>query len=158
METFSIPSSPTKFNNVQITAVRLVVANGVAWGVLPLAITNIQVSQTGYVAAYGMGDTIEAAKNEALEGLQLFIELNKPENIPSILKGEYEIVYKIDVQSMLEYYKGVFTNAAFERITGISQAQISHYATGLKKPRPAQAKKIESALHRLGSELMAIEL
>jgi len=28
----------------------------------------------------------------------------------------------------------------------------------LKKPRPAQAKKIESALHKLGSELMAIEL
>lgn len=93
------------------------------------------------VAAYGMGDTIEAAKKEAVEGLKLFIELNKPENIPSILKGEYEIVFKIDVQSLLEYYKGIFTNAAFERITGISQAQISHYSTGLKKPRPAQAKK-----------------
>ena len=110
------------------------------------------------VAAYGMGDTIEAAKKEAIDGLKLFMELNKPENIPSVLKGEYEIVFQMDVQSLLEYYKGVFTNAAFERITGISQAQISHYATGLKKPRPVQKEKIKTALHRLGSELLAIEL
>ena len=110
------------------------------------------------VAAYGMGETVEAAKKEALEGLQLFIENNQPEKIPSVLKGKYEIVFQMDVQSLLEYYKGVFTNAAFERITGISQAQISHYATGLKKPRVNQVKKIETALHKLGSELMSIEL
>jgi len=54
METFSVPSPPTKFNNFQITAVRLIVANGVLWGVLPLAITNIQVSQTGYGAVFAL--------------------------------------------------------------------------------------------------------
>jgi len=41
---------------------------------------------------------------------------NKPENIPDILKGDYEIVYKFDVQSFLEYYRGIFTPAALERI------------------------------------------
>jgi hypothetical protein len=58
----------------------------------------------------------------------------------------------------LDYYKGIFTNAALERITGINQKQIQHYASGLKKPRPAQVKKIESALHNLGAELMSVEL
>jgi hypothetical protein len=29
---------------------------------------------------------------------------------------------------------------------------------GLKKPRPAQRKKIETALHRLGEELIAVKL
>ena len=68
------------------------------------------------------------------------------------------LFFKFDTESLLEYYKGIFTNAAFERLTGINQMQISHYATGLKKPRKAQAKRIEAALHKLGKELVAIEL
>jgi predicted RNase H-like HicB family nuclease len=107
---------------------------------------------------WGMGDTVQEAKESALEGLSLFLEYNTPENIPKELKGDYEIVFKFDTESFLKYYKGIFTNAAFERITGINQRQIQHYSTGLKKPRPAQRKKIEAALHQLGSELLAIEL
>jgi len=68
------------------------------------------------------------------------------------------LVYKFDTQSFLNYYKGIFTNAALERITGINQKQLQHYATGLRTPRPLQAKKIETALHKLGAELMAVEL
>ena len=49
-------------------------------------------------------------------------------------------------------------NPAFEKITGINQKLIHHYATGLKKPREAQRKKIEEGLHALGRELLSIEL
>lgn len=107
---------------------------------------------------YGGGDTVEEAKQSAVEGIRLLKKYNTPENIPKALKGDYEIVYKFDVESFLNYYKGIFTNAAFERITGINQRQIQHYSTGHRKPRPAQIKKIETALHTLGSELMAVEL
>jgi len=101
----------------------------------------------------GVGDTIEEVKQSVLECIEIQKELGN-------LKANetYNIVSKFDAESLLKHYKGIFTNAAFERLTGINQLQISHYATGLKKPRPAQAKKIESALHKLGSELMAIEL
>ncbi|MDE3142576.1 MAG: type II toxin-antitoxin system HicB family antitoxin [Bacteroidota bacterium] len=105
---------------------------------------------------YGGGDTVAEAKKSILDAIELYKKYNS--NIPSLIKGKYEIVYKFDVQSLLNYYKGVFTNAALERITGINQKQFQHYATGLKKPRVTQAKKIESALHSLGSELMAVEL
>jgi predicted RNase H-like HicB family nuclease len=107
---------------------------------------------------YGMGDTVQQAKDSAMEGLKLFVESNDARHIPKELKGDYEIVYKYDTQSFLDYYKGIFTNAALERITGINQKQIQHYASGLKKPRPAQVKKIEAALHNLGAELMSVEL
>lgn len=100
----------------------------------------------------GVGDTVLEAKKSALEGLELQKELG------NIANKNYNIAFKFDTESLLNYYKGIFTNAAFERITGINQLQISHYATGLKKPRPAQAKKIENALHILGRELMAVEL
>jgi len=71
---------------------------------------------------------------------------------------EYEIKYKFDTESLLQYYKGILGNPAFEKITGINQKLIHHYATGLKKPREAQRKKIEEGLHALGRELLSIEL
>jgi hypothetical protein len=43
-------------------------------------------------------------------------------------------------------------------MTGINQKQLQHYASGLRKPRTQQMKKIESALHQLGNELLAVEL
>jgi hypothetical protein len=45
-----------------------------------------------------------------------------------------------------------------ERITGINQKLLHHYSSGLKKPREAQKKKIETALHRLDEELLAVKL
>ena len=72
--------------------------------------------------------------------------------------GTYTMRYKFDAESVLNFYRGIFTNAALERITGINQKQIQHYASGLKKPRPAQLKKIESAFRKLGNELLALEL
>ena len=107
---------------------------------------------------YGAGDTPEEAKNNALEGLKLLIKYNKPEDLPDILRGEYTIVYKYDTQSFLKHYNSIFSNVALERLTGINQKLLHHYSSGLKKPRLAQRKRIETALHRLGEELMAVEL
>ena len=107
---------------------------------------------------YGAGDTPDAAKQNALEGLRLFVKHNEPKNLPNILKGEYTIVYKYDTQSFLKHYNSIFTNVALERLTGINQKLLHHYSSGLKKPRLMQRKKIETALHKLGEELMAVEL
>lgn len=105
---------------------------------------------------YGAGNTVEECKENVLEGLRLLVA--NTEILPEILKGEYEIEFRYDVQSILSHYANVFTKPALERITGINQKQLHHYATGLKKPRPEQRKKIESALHRLGSELLTVHL
>jgi predicted RNase H-like HicB family nuclease len=107
---------------------------------------------------YGAGDTPEAAKQNALEGLKLLIKHNDPENLPDILKNEYTIVYRYDTQSFFKYYNSIFTKAALERLTGINQKLLHHYASGLKKPRERQRKKIEVALHNLGKELLSVEL
>lgn len=93
-----------------------------------------------------------------LDAIQIIKEEFTPENIPTILKGDYEIVYHFDVESLLNYYKGIFTNSALEKITGINQRQLQHYSSGLKKPRQPQLKKIEDGLHKLAAELRAVEL
>jgi predicted RNase H-like HicB family nuclease len=107
---------------------------------------------------YAGGETVEEVKQSVLDSVRLITEYNTPENIPKVLKGDYQIKYHFDAVSLLNYYKGVFTNAAFERITGINQKQIQHYASGHRKPSEATSKKIEDALHKLGKELLAVEL
>lgn len=107
---------------------------------------------------YGGGDTVQEAKQSILDAIQIITEEFSPDNIPSILKGDYTIVYHFDAESILNYYKGIFTNAALEKITGINQRQLQHYSSGLKKPRQPQLKKIEEGLHRLAAELQAVEL
>lgn len=107
---------------------------------------------------YGHGDTVDKAKQSALIGIDLMKKYNQDENLPAILKGNYEIVFQFDAESFLNFYKKILTNAALERMTGINQKQLQHYASGLKKPRLAQVKKIESAMHSLGKELMSLEL
>ncbi|MCF0052007.1 type II toxin-antitoxin system HicB family antitoxin [Dyadobacter sp. LJ53] len=105
----------------------------------------------------GGGETIEDVKKSLLECIEI-VKTFDDKNIPAALKGEYEIEWKLDVGSFLTYYKGIFSQSGIARLTGINEKQLNHYASGLKKPRPAQAKKIEAALHRLGSELLAVEL
>lgn len=107
---------------------------------------------------YGAGDTVEETKKSILDSIELLKEYNSLENIPKILKGEYNILYHFDAESFLNYYKGIFTNAALEKITGINQRQLQHYSSGLKKPRTPQLKKIEDGLHNLAKELQSIEL
>ena len=107
---------------------------------------------------YGAGCTAESAKQDALKGMELFINSRDKKDLPAILQGEYTIEYQYDIQSFLNHYNKIFTNVALERMTGINQKLLHHYSSGLKKPRRMQMKKIESALHRLGHELLAVRL
>jgi predicted RNase H-like HicB family nuclease len=107
---------------------------------------------------YGAGETPEAAKKDVLKGLDLFINSRDKEKLPKILQGEYNVIFRYDTQSLLNYYNKLFSNVALERLTGINQKLLHHYSSGLKKPRETQRKKIEKALHHLGEELLAVEL
>jgi predicted RNase H-like HicB family nuclease len=110
----------------------------------------------GIKGIYGAGETPNDAKKSIEAAIRLYIKHN--EKVPAALKGKYELVFKMDAESLLTYYRDIFTKPGLEKITGINQKQLHHYATGLKKPRAAQSKKIASALHLLGKELLSVEL
>lgn len=107
---------------------------------------------------YGEGESVKEVKDDILKAISLYKEHNKEENIPEELKGDYDIEWHFDVQSFLQYYSGIFTKAALERITGINQKQLGHYASGLKKPRKAQVEKIETALHSFFDDMRMVHL
>ena len=109
---------------------------------------------------YATGKTLAEVKNSLLEAIDVFIETCEEYGyeIPDILTRIYEIDFRMDVRSMLNIYYGIFTKAGLERLTGINQKQLWHYAKGTVTPRRSQVLKIENAIHQLGNELLSIRL
>jgi predicted RNase H-like HicB family nuclease len=103
---------------------------------------------------YGAGETAEAAKENLMKGLQLYI--NNAKVLPDILKGQYQIEYTYDMQSFLNYYAKILSKSGLERVTGINQKQLGHYANGNRAPRMETVRKIESSLQDLGKELCQV--
>lgn len=103
-------------------------------------------------------DTLAELKKEVSEGISFHLEGLREDGdpVPEVFESDYSLVYKWEVESLMDYYKGIFTKAALERITGINQTQLGHYAAGRSKPRKQQIIKIEKALHQLGEELCTI--
>lgn len=106
------------------------------------------------------GSTIEEIKANLVEAVRMYVETchDLGCDLPEALKGEYQIVFSMDVKSLLTLYQGIFTKAGLEKLTGINQKQLWHYASGISTPRKAQVLKIEKAIHRLGQELLSIQL
>ena len=106
------------------------------------------------------GNSMDEIKMNMCEAINIFIEECQSLGceIPEELIGEYELVFKMDVKSLLDFYSGIFSKAGLERITGINQKQLWHYASGGRNPRPEQSFKLEKALHKLGEELISISL
>ena len=107
-----------------------------------------------------VGHSIDEIKKNIVNAIAILLDECKEygDEIPQELTGEYSLTFEMDVESLFNFYSGIFTKAGLERITGINQKQLWHYASGLRKPRPEQKIKIETALHRLGEELISINL
>lgn len=105
-------------------------------------------------------DTLEEMKKNIKEAIDFHVETSFENNdpIPVVFKGEYQLEFKLSTEALLNAYSNIFTKAALSRITGINERQLWHYASGSRKPRPAQRKRIEDGLHRLGAELLTIEI
>jgi predicted RNase H-like HicB family nuclease len=129
---------------------------------------TVGITENNYSAHVNIGDgiavatgkTFEELKRQMIEAVEFHLEGMREDGdeIPKEFSGSYELIFYFDIQSLLTHYKGIFTNSALERITGINQRQLQHYASGQSKPRRQQAERIENALHNLGRELLVVEL
>ena len=74
-----------------------------------------------------------------------------------LAEGDYEFEYNfMDVAALLRAYEPFVSLAAISRSSGINQHLLSHYANGIKKPRPQQRERIVKGIHNIGKELLAI--
>ncbi|MDO5460881.1 MAG: DNA-binding protein [Bacteroidales bacterium] len=107
---------------------------------------------------YGAGDTLEECKADIETSIRQIKEKLPIEQWPEELKGEYELEYKLDTQSFLEYFSQYISLAGMERITGVNQKQLSNYLNRRSKPRKPQIERISKGLRRFASELLSITL
>lgn len=104
--------------------------------------------------------TYEELQRKVPETLQFHVEgmLADGDDVPQwLVDGEYELVYNLlDVATMLRAYEPYCTLSALSRASGINQHLLSHYANGLKTPRPQQRQRIIDGIHKIGRELLAV--
>lgn len=107
---------------------------------------------------YAAGDSVQAVKEDAMRAIE-GIKRNLPEDRwPKQIKGDFEIEWKFDVPSFLEYYGDYLSLAGLQRMTGINQKQLSNYLHHRAVPRQKQADRIINGLHSFAREILSITL
>ena len=83
--------------------------------------------------------------------------LDDGDKIPQWLAdGDYEFEYVLDTAALIHVCETYTSLAAISRASGINQYLLSHYANGLKSPRPLQRKRIEEGIRKIGQELLEV--
>lgn len=128
--------------------------------IIEKAATNYAAYIEGVDGIAVTGKTIDEIKKEMEDAIEDYIEVSKDlgTEIPAALQGEHVLEFEMDTQTLLNYYDGILGKPAIEKLTGIDQKQLWHYASGKTKPRLAQRKKIAEGLHNLGEELSLIKV
>ena len=102
----------------------------------------------------------EELVDEVRETLIFHIEgmIADGDDVPQWLRErDYELEYHLDAAALLQMCSPYASIAAISRASGINQHQLSHYANGIKKPRPEQRRRILEGIHKIGRELIAVE-
>lgn len=110
-------------------------------------------------AIFVTAQTLDEFKKEFCDSLEFHIEglKEKGEPVPEyILSKNYVIVYDLEATALLKEAETFTTLAAISRVTGINQKQLSHYATGVKQPRPSSRARIIQGIHAIGRRALAL--
>lgn len=103
----------------------------------------------------GEGNTVEEAIAEWNRVYEEMKQSYADDNMPFV-EAQFSFVY--DVASFLAYYGGLLSFKGLAKLTGISAAQLSQYATGYRNPSPKTTAKIQEGLHSLAKDLSQIAL
>jgi hypothetical protein len=66
---------------------------------------------------------------------------------------ELKFDIRYDICSFLDYYAGILSKSGLEKVTGINQKQLWHYASGSRRPSEKTVRKIDSTFRHFVSEL-----
>ena len=100
-------------------------------------------------------------KREVAETLKFHIEgmLADGDEVPQwLVEGNYEFDFDyLSAAALIKACEPYVSLAALSRATGINQRQLSHYANGIRHPRPEQRKRIVEGMHKIGRELLSVD-
>ena len=104
---------------------------------------------------FGEGNTVKEAIDDFKSAYETMKEFHKEQG-EEFVEVIFEIKY--DIASFLNYYSGRLSLAGLEKITGINQRQLSHYANGKNRPSKQTIKKINNSIHSFANELSQVYL
>ena len=106
----------------------------------------------------GQGTTVEEAKQALMQAVDdykvMLSETGK--EIPAAL-SDIEFEYKYDIASFFECFKFISVST-FAKYAGINPSLMRQYKQRIAFASEAQKMKIEEAIHRAGSEMLAVRL
>ena len=108
----------------------------------------------GYSATCTIGQTFVGTEAESFEELKasLLEALNftyEEEGNKYVLG---DLSFEFDLESFFDFYRVINAKALSERI-GMNQSLLAQYIRGIKKPSPAQTKRILMGVQQIGKEL-----
>ena len=114
--------------------------------------------QNERIACVATAKQLADVETEIVEAIKFHLEgmAANGEEIPAEYQGEWEPEFVLTTRAELRYSDNFITRKALSRETGINEQQLSHYATGLKTPRPATRLKIEEGLRAISRQLVFI--
>jgi hypothetical protein len=118
---------------------------------------SVMKEDKGYSASTMIDDSFVATESESfdelkikiLEALNLTFEDNAIDYTVNDLRFEY------DLESFFDFYRIINAKALSERI-GMNQSLLAQYIRGIKKPSPAQTKRILEGVQQIGRELTEV--
>jgi predicted RNase H-like HicB family nuclease len=126
----------------------------------------VEKSEDGYwvtiedlPGCFSFGKTVQEALLNTREAIADHIEdmKEKEDNFPDVFKSLFEFQVKYDLQSLFDKYQ-IINKSAFAEFAGINASLLRQYAKGLAFASDKQRERIECALHRIGEELMHVQL
>jgi predicted RNase H-like HicB family nuclease len=119
---------------------------------------NYCASSDEVLGCVATAHTLESIKKEYAEALDFHLQgMEEDGDKLPFERGKYELVYKLTAEALLQAYKETVPFSALSKATGINQRLLSHYANGVRKPRPQQREKIIQGFHNIGKELCNVE-
>ena len=103
-----------------------------------------------------VGNDMKEIEDNMKEAIELYLEDNP--NPVEILTGEFELKFKIDAATFINYYSSIFTKAALSRITVFIVRELWHFGAGVLNPRYHLLEKIQKGIQSLSKELSVINL
>ncbi len=101
----------------------------------------------------GFGDTAKDAVADFYEAWEEEKKMSAKEGktIPELV---FDIRY--DVSSFLDFFSEVLSKSGLEKITGVNQKQLWHYASGMRKPSRGTIHKIQDGLYNFADAIKQV--
>ena len=121
-----------------------------------IVITVIKENE-GYTATAIVNNNFIATEAASFEDLRenVLEALNLTFEDKGIVYTLDEIIFEYDLESFFEFYKVLNVKAFSERI-GMNQSLLAQYIKCIKKPSPAQTKRILAGVQQIGKELSEV--